>query len=65
MRRTMPQIIMINHAAHVNKRRFDAKQGVKRGKGTQTPREIVHDHVGKSVLEMTTDEYTAYLAEGI
>jgi hypothetical protein len=61
---TMPQIIMLNHASHINKQRLDVKIKEGRDTGTQTVEEAVADapvYKGKRLDELTSEEYLAYL----
>ena len=56
---TYPQILMLNHASSVNKKRMDARIEAKRRNGTMTPNEMVADMPligGKRLDEMTSDE---------
>lgn len=67
MRLTMPQIYMLNHAAAVNKKRLDAKIKWQRD---HDKFDTVNDAAsaglpmfnGKSVDQLTSDEYQSYLA---
>lgn len=64
LRRTMPQILMLNHAASVNKARMDAR--IKRGRteGYESLDDAAADapvYNGKRLSELTTEEYQAYL----
>lgn len=61
--RTLPQIIMLNHASSVNKRRFDAKVNKGRRDNTQTLEERIVDTPmwnGKRIDELTSEEYLEY-----
>lgn len=65
MRLTMRQILMLNHAAAVNKLRMDEKIKRGRDKGDyDTLDEEVSDSVvfeGKRFDELTSDEYSRYM----
>jgi hypothetical protein len=67
MSKTMPQIIMIQHAAWLNKKRMDAL--VRRGREEGSP--VMEDRVaqelfnGKPIDQLTSDEYIAYHASGL
>lgn len=61
---TMPQIIMLNHAASVNSKRME--QRMKR-KHTTTDNQEGYEPVynGKTLDEMTSDEMVQYYAQGV
>lgn len=69
MRLTMPQIIMLNHAAWVQNERRDAK--IHHAKATGQPRSIeerVYEGEffnGKPVDQLTSEEYLTYHASGM
>lgn len=56
---TYPQILMLNHASGINKKRMDARIESKRRSGTMTPGEMVADTPligGKRLDELTSEE---------
>jgi hypothetical protein len=61
----MPQIIMMQHAAWINKKRLDAAVESRRAKGEQTFTDNVAEMPlfnGKPIDQLTTEEYMAYQA---
>ncbi len=62
---TYPQILMLNHAADVNRRRLDLRIKQKRNDGTATLSEEVADMPlvgGRKLTDLTSDEYISYLS---
>lgn len=65
MRLTMPQILMLNHAAVVNRARLDARTRHRQDTGTMTMEDVVNTMPlfnGKPINELTSEEYAQYLA---
>lgn len=63
LRLTMPQIIMINHAAHVNKKRLDRRIERNRERGDQPLEDRIAEMPmwnGKRIDELTSEEYLEY-----
>ena len=56
MRLTLPQIIMLNHAAWVNQKRSEEKANQKRTE----PEVIEPVYKGKKITEMDSDEFGRY-----
>jgi hypothetical protein len=68
LRRTMPQILMLNHAAHTNRRRMDLQMEAKREGGTLDRLEAgFHEEApvwrGKKFSELTSDEMMTWIKE--
>ena len=68
MRLTVPQIIMLNHGASVNKRRSDVRMSQEKDNPTTVRNQVdAHFHVnepvwkGKRWDELTSDEMAAYV----
>lgn len=53
---TVPQLLMLNHASHVNSERMKAKYDVK----NDTDTESANDFRGKPVEELNDDELSQY-----
>lgn len=58
LRLTLPQMIMVNHAAHVNHLRVEARV---KSKQVARDKESQMWH-GKHISELNTDEYLSYLS---
>lgn len=54
----MPQIMMLNHAAWVNKTRSDKRNALARAEA-EKPKEEMFE--GKPLSELTSEEYAEYL----
>lgn len=72
IRRTMPQIIMLNAAASVNKKRTDAKLASQKEKGegsgsisNDIQESAIDAFTGKKVEELNSEEYIKYLQSGL
>lgn len=60
MRRTLPQIVLLNHAATVNSKRMDARIKAKDAPKDEGDEPVWH---GKKLSEMNSDEMTAYYSD--
>lgn len=62
LKKSMPQIIMLSHMAHVNRQRLDKRMAADKVKEKAQPREDSDPPIwmGKRLSELTTKEYEAY-----
>jgi hypothetical protein len=60
MKLTLPQVIMLNHAADVNKKRADERQEVKRNQDQKEEEDPVV-FLGKKASELSQDEFSLYV----
>lgn len=68
MRLTLPQILMLNHAAHVNRQRLDKQMDAKKdGNALERIEASFHEEQpiwrGKKWSEMTSEDMATYVQE--
>lgn len=64
MRLTYPQILLLNHAADVNKKRLDARIKSRRRDGTASIAEELSDmpvYKGRKLTDLTSEELASYM----
>lgn len=72
MRLTIPQILMLNHAAHVNSKRMDErmakeklrKEAIEAAKVLRDKQDPVIPSLGKRISECTSDQIAAQFGAG-
>ena len=72
MRLTLPQIFLLNHAAHVNSKRMDerierdrkAKEKAEKAQARRDEQDPIIPGLGKRMSECTSDEIASQFAAG-